>query len=959
MVELDRRDAVADVRHVGPQQWMVVSIAVPNRVAPSRSTNSDCATNRPPRRFATIGIEQEEAATRTTPICSTDADGSRTAVRPDRPRGRPTRPAPGYDAAMRTLVLALSASAGVVVAGSFLLRAPEPATSTCRCTERLADFLKRRPASPAGREFRAPATFVANRGQWRTDARFVARGGGMTVGLADDRIEFDLHGAAPGQGVLLRWRLDGALPTAAWHGHQSAPGRHSFFLGGEHGVTDVPAFARVVLAQAWPGIDLAFRDRDGALEYDLLLAPGADPDAIAFRSEGHERLRLDADGALLVDTGLGTLRQSPPLAFVASADGDRAPLASRFVLRGDDRFGFVVPGWDGRSELLIDPGITWGTYLGGADDDLAQAVAADAPGRVVAAGTTRSVDFPASPGAYQRTYGGHNTQPWPFGDVFVARFHGANGALDWATYVGGSENDVCAAVRTAANGDVLVSGWTSSTDYPTTPGAFDRTHNGTGAGYQYTGGDLFVTRLASSGQSLVFSTFIGGNDLEYVLGMDADADGAVTLSGHVHSFDFPVTPGAFAPTMTGGSDCYVTRLSADGSRLLLSTYFGGGTGEEYGYGVAVARNGDAIIAGGTDSRDLPVTAGAFDTTFNGGQAHIADGFVARFDATGSSLLWSTFLGSPDDDFVRAVALERNGMVTVAGETNGPAFPTTPGAYDTSHNGLLDAFVTRLTADGSALVWSTFVGGGDDDYAGAVVADGSGRVVVGGLTKSPAFPTTDGAFDRTHNGDGDAFVLRLTTAGSRLDYSTFLGSPWWEMANALAIRPDGDVCLTGFTWHPAMPVTPGSFSTLHAGRNDGFVFRMDLLPTGARRAGGATAGCAGLPYTGVPSMPRVGNAAFAITAARVAPGAAGIVCLGTTVLAAPVRVLGADLWLDPATILVCLSTQADAFGGASAPLPIPANPGLAGARLAAQLLAIDACAQGGVAASNVVVVDVQP
>jgi hypothetical protein len=324
--------------------------------------------------------------------------------------------------------------------------------------------------------------------------------------------------------------------------------------------------------------------------------------------------------------------------------------------------------------------------------------------------------------------------------------------LVYSTYLGGdTDSDGGEDIAVDASGSAYVAGDTFSSDFPTTDGAFDPTFNGGIV-------DAFVTKLNASGSALAYSTFLGGTSQDEGQGIGVQ-QGRAYVTGNTQSTDFPTTPGSFDRTQNGSEDAYVTKLNASGSALDYSTLWGGAE-QESGEGIAVDRRGRAYVTGLTDSTDFPTTRGAFDRTFNGGGR---DAFVTKLNATGSRLVYSTFLGGTSgegDDYGIAV---RFGRAYVTGSTDSTDFPTTRGAFDRTQNGNTDVFVTKLNAAGSALTYSTFLGGTSFDRGIDIALDAKGRAYVTGDTGSANYPTTQGAFDPTFNGGGnDAFVTKLPT-----------------------------------------------------------------------------------------------------------------------------------------------------------------------------------------------------
>jgi hypothetical protein len=309
-----------------------------------------------------------------------------------------------------------------------------------------------------------------------------------------------------------------------------------------------------------------------------------------------------------------------------------------------------------------------------------------------------------------------------------------------------------------STGTAYVTGYTQSSDFPTTLGAFDTSFNVS---------DGFVTKLNASGSALVYSTFLGGTSNDYVQAIAVDSAGAACVTGYTSSPNFPTTPGAFDTHLDDLYDAFVTKLDASGTSLVYSTFLGG-TDRDWADAIAVDSAGVAYVAGYTSSSDFPTTAGAFDTSFNGS----TDVFVTKLDASGNALVYSTLFGGTNYEFPYAIAVDSAGAAYVTGLTHSSSFPTTPGAFDTSYNSDFqhdDAFVTKLDASGSALVYSTFLGGKDYDEAYAIAVDSAGAAYVAGVTYSVGFPTTPGAFDSTFNGssgNGDAFVTKLNASGQR-------------------------------------------------------------------------------------------------------------------------------------------------------------------------------------------------
>lgn len=397
-------------------------------------------------------------------------------------------------------------------------------------------------------------------------------------------------------------------------------------------------------------------------------------------------------------------------------------------------------------------------------------------------------------------------------DVFVSRLSAGGDTLVWSTFLGGNSQEECYAMTLGRSGDVVLAGLTLSPDFPTTPDAYDRTANGRA--------DMFVTRLDASGSILRYSTYIGGADDDFPSDVQVDLADQTFIVGRTMSSDFPLTPGAYDGHLDGLFDACVLGLPASGTPLLFSTYLGGSR-DDCGTELALDRAGNVVVAGFADSGDFPTTAGAYDTTANGSH----DAFVSVMNASGSSLLRSTLLGGRGTDAIQCLALDDDGNCVVSGQTTSPDYPVTPGCFDPSHHGGEDGFVAELDGALHELRWSTYLGGAGYDRAYAFALDGSDDVLVAGNTSSFDFPTTPDALDTSLGGTSDAFVSRLSSSGSELLWSSYLGGADAEECRDLELDAEENPVVIGHTRSADFPTTPGAYDLSWNGVLDAFIAKI--------------------------------------------------------------------------------------------------------------------------------------
>ena len=652
-----------------------------------------------------------------------------------------------------------------------------------------------------------PLAFERNDGQTDECVRFVARGSGGAVFVTDDGLTL---AARRGGSSPLRMHFDGAVAREVT-GERRLPGVVNYLKGDDPSrwLRGVPLFARVVCDDVWPGVDVVFRGDGGLVEYDFEVAPGAEVCAIGLRFDGADAVAVDENGDLVVRRGDDAYRHHRP-----RVTQDGRDIEGAFFVGDGGRVGFRVPGRDCARPVVIDPVIAYATYLGGSDSESAFDVAVSPAGEAYLAGSVTSVDFPVEnplPGAP----GAGST------DAFVTRLNASGANLVYSTYLGGGGTDNAWGIRVNATG-IYVAGSTTSQDFPRVGGI--QTNNAGGL----VEGDAFVLKLAPNGASVVYSTFFGGANDDACRGLAVDATGAAYLAGFTTSLDLPTTPGVAQAARAGASDGWTAKISPTGASLVWCTYFGGASDVDAIDDIAVGPGGTAYVAGYTASQNLP-TAGGYQLEYAGGtldgfvarltatgalsactylggyasdglrrvavdsagNAYVAgytgsqnyptllavqesydggpgtgDGCVAGFDATLATLRFSTFFGGREDDDVLGLAISPAGEVFVTGNTTSFDLPVAD-AFQPAFGGVRDAFLAKLTDQGTTLAWSTFYGRENYDAGTAVAVDGAGDAYIALQVGAGGLQTLCAAQPNFAGGQGDCYVVKVTDLGTAL------------------------------------------------------------------------------------------------------------------------------------------------------------------------------------------------
>ncbi len=694
-----------------------------------------------------------------------------------------------------------------------------------------------------------PLYFIQNDGQVDKRVKFYEKGSGHATYFTKDGISLSLAAPsdkAPNRALMTNGTkdgVDGLSPRSGVSNRQATvvrlvpleanenpkivaeglqEGKVNYLIGNDpkKWKTNIPTYQAVSYKEIYPGIDMKFYGSNHQLEYDIIVQPGADPSKVRLAYEGIEGLDLAKEGDLVINLKGGKIIQKKPSVY-QEINGKRVNVKGIFkitetgpITENSKQFAysFQVASYDPNYPLIIDPTLVYSTYLGGNSEDFGRGIAVDGSGNAYVVGYTLSSNFPTA-NALQPANGGNS-------DAFVAKLNATGSALLYSTYLGGNDGEVGFDIKVDDFGNAYVTGQTSSINFPTA-NALQPTFGG---GYS----DAFVAKLNASGSSLLYSTYLGGNDFDFGSGIAVDDAGNAYMTGRTSSINFP-TANALQPTFGGGnSDAFVAKLNATGSALLYSTYLGGSF-DDGGSGIAVDVSGNAYVIGTTFSSNFPMT-GPLQPTFGGGNS---DAFVAKLNATGSALLYSTYLGGSGDDSGSGIAVDASGNYYMTGGTTSTNFPTANALQPVNGSGgslgfLYDAFITKLNATGSVLLYSTYLGGGFDDGGSGIAVDVSGNAYVIGTTFSSNFPTANAL--QPVNAGIDAFVAKINANGSSLLYSTYLGGGFNDGGVGIAVDASGNVYVTGDTSSLNFPTASFLQSTL-SGPNDAFVVKIaDATPT---------------------------------------------------------------------------------------------------------------------------------
>ena len=600
-------------------------------------------------------------------------------------------------------------------------------------------------------------------------------------------------------------------PNAIITASESASDYINYYTTGttEQGVTNVHHYKKVLYQNIYPNIDVEFVLNENKFKYNFIVHPNGNVNDIQLKFDGANNTSLTTDGHITIETAYGNIDESIPLTYQLDANNIQQTIIASFTSNlpnsASNIYGIMVGQHDATKTLIIDP-VPWATYYGGSSEDEGYGIVTDIFGNVIITGNTKSTSSIATSGAFQTTYGGNMPGVGNIGDAFITKFNNS-GAIQWATYYGGSGYDVGYGITTDTSNNILITGAMGA--YSTgmaTSGSYQTSFGG----YNY---DAFVAKFSSSG-SRIWSTYYGGVSDDYGQGIKTDISGNVFITGYTSSTSGIASSGAFQSTYGGGFyDAFIAKFNSTGTIRQWASYYGGSL-LDVANGIAVDVNGNILIVGQTQSTSSIASSGAFQSSFGGGTG---DAFVVKFSTTGSQL-WATYYGGSQQDFGQSIATDTSGNILITGKTTSTSGIATSGTYQTAFAGAYsNVYIAKFSNLGSR-IWGTYYGGGGGDYAYGIITELSGNMFITGLTLSNTGIATSGSYQTTYNGGssaGDAFVAKFSLSGSRL-WATYYGGLWDDYGQGIAVDANGNVFITGYTNSPTTIATSGAYQTTFGG-----------------------------------------------------------------------------------------------------------------------------------------------
>lgn len=669
--------------------------------------------------------------------------------------------------------------------------------------------------------------FIENKGQWNSDVLFMTQIGGMNAWITKNGMsyefydaEFNNHASTSHKiveksqsknynvsGHRIAFNIIGGNPIGNAHGKQQQTGYYHFLVGDDPSrhASNIALFKEVIVHDIYPGIDMRYYFDKSYLRYDYIVQPGADLSKILFSLEGTDNVYVNKSGALTFTTSLGDVSFSELFSYEKST---RRKVASKFIKKGE--YWSIDVGEYNKNEILVIDPLLYSTFIGGSLQDVGNSISLDASANVYITGSTLSANYDITTGPFQANQAGN----W---DVLVTKLDPSGSALIYSTFIGGAGSDFGSGIVVDSEFNTFLTGYTNSTNYDITANVFQSANDGNV--------DAFVTKLNNTGTALIYSTYIGGTDGDYSWGITIDKFGNAYIAGHSWSLDYDCTPGALQATSGGGSyDVFVTKVNPLGTGLIYSTYIGGDS-NDIARSIAVDASGCAYITGDAGPNYL-ITAAAFQTVNAGG----SDLFVTKLSESGNEVIYSTYIGGSSFEDGYDIGVDNFGNAYVAGSSESLNYKVTANAFQTTQQGgWSDAILTKLNTSGSALLYSTYIGGNGDDVAHSVAIDESGNACIVGRTESTNFDITPNTYQSTNAAGRDVFVSKFNSDGTNLLYSTYIGGNNNDVGLSVALDEPGNAYVTGLTYSTDYDTTPETFQTILAGGMDLFVSKVVMTP----------------------------------------------------------------------------------------------------------------------------------
>ncbi|UCC39726.1 MAG: SBBP repeat-containing protein [Candidatus Aminicenantes bacterium] len=674
-----------------------------------------------------------------------------------------------------------------------------------------------------------PLYFIPNRGQVHETACFYAKASWYTLWLTKEGLVFDSNT------ILKRRNPDSAdletknrenpddfscerdISRLAFLDSSKNPDvvpifqtghRVNYFIGSEKSKwrTNIPTSRGVLYRELYKNIDLKVYGSERKIEYDYIIRPGGKVSDIKFEYRNVKNTKIDEKGNLLIETEFGEFVHRKPQGY-QEIEEKKVGIEAHFHRITKNTYEFKIEGYNKKYELIIDPVVSIdSTYLGGLSHDYGHGIAVDSEGAIYVSGSTRSTDFPVQNPAEAGKEG--------MSDVFITKLNSSGDALVYSTYLGGSDDELLffgdygCGIAVDSEGAVYVTGDTESTDFPTqTPFQESKAEES----------DVFITKLSSSGDSIAYSTYLGGSSLDYSKGIAVDSSGNAYVTGNTFSPDFP-TYSPIQENKSDGWDAFVTKINSSGSGLVYSTYLGG-SNHDYSHGIVLDSEGAAYVTGDTFSSDFPT-----QNPIQASNAGLSDVFITKVNSSGITLEYSTYLGGFSHDYGNCIDVDSTGAAYVTGSTRSTDFPLQNPIQESNAEGW-DAFVAKISSLGDAFLYSTYLGGSGHDHGHGIAVDSAGAAYVTGSTMSIDFPTQSAIYDTYAGGElYDSFISKVNSSGDVLSFSTYLGGSADDYGKGLVIDSSGAACVTGYTHSTDFPTKNPLYGT-QAGECDVFIAKV--------------------------------------------------------------------------------------------------------------------------------------